>query len=345
MESRHFRNQVLRLSEWPEIDRHLWQAGLGPRSISKGETYASELRPATLRNAMRGYGRWLAVLSQVDRPALFLDPVDRVIPARIRLFLEALRDGGNTNNTIKARFWELRSALRIVRPDCDFSWLNRPGGESLELLLPTERKSVQVLDVRELALWGEDLMDQGLRADAGRQTELFRNGLLVAILANRAPRQRSIASLRLGKTVLLRGDSYQIIFAAENTKSGRRLEYPLRPSLTQRIDHYLTMERPRLLRGQTHNWFWVNRNGDRLGERGIEGIIWRGSKARFGFGFGTHRFRHALATTSLILNPTNPSITAAVLGNSPVVVERNYDHGKQIEAARRWQDVLETYLE
>lgn len=338
--------RILRFGEWPSADRELWQNGLEAGDILTGEAYAAGLRSATIRNSARGYGRWLAVLVQVDRLALSLCPVDRVTPARVRAFLAALQCEGNTNNTIKARFWELRSALRILHPDRDFSWLNKPGGQSLSMLLPTVRKAVRIIDSRELARWGEDLMDEALsRGSTNRRTETYRNGLLVAILSNRAPRQLSLASLRLGHSVALHGACYRLTFHAADTKADKRLAYPLRPSLTPRIDHYLEVERPRLLGRHSHDWFWVNRNGDRLAETGIEGVIRRGSKARFGFSFGTHCFRHALATTNMVLNPTHPGVVAAVLGNSPIVVERNYDHGKQIEAARRWQDVWETYLE
>lgn len=282
---------------------------------------------------------------ELDAPALLLDPGERVTPARVRRFLEALRGEANTNNTINARFWELRSALRIMHPDRDFSWLNKPGGQSLSALLPTVMKPTRIIDIRELARWGQDLMDEGLKENADPRIEWFRNGLLVAILAGRAPRQRSLASLRLGHSILRRGDCYYVALGAEDTKGHKPLRYPLHKSLTPRIDHYLAVERPRLLNGRVHDWFWVNRNGDRLGEIGIEGIILRGAKARFGFAVRTQRFRHSLATTNMILDPTTPGIVAAVLGNSPFVVEHHYDLGGQIEAARRWHNTLDTYID
>ncbi len=335
-----YNDQVLRLPDWPAPDRQLWLAGLEPGDILEGGAYAAGLQPTTLRNSARGYGRWLGVLAHLDPPALLLPPADRVTPARMRLLLRALRREGNTNNTIKARCWEMRSALRIMLPDRDFRWLNKPAGRSLEVLLPTVRKPIRLMSIAELTTWGHDLMRDGMAARPSRRTEDFRNGLLVAILADRAPRLRSLASLRLGRGIRRYGPCYRLTFRIKDTKGKRFLEYDLHPSLTTRIDHYLTVERPRLLDVQNHDWFWVNRDGSRLDEVGITGVTWRGSQARFGFAFGTHRFRSALATAGTVTSAATAATVAAVLGNSPAVAERYYVIGGQIEAARSLHETL-----
>ena len=335
-----YNDQVLRVPDWPAPDRQLWLAGLEPGDILEGEAYAAGLRPTTLRNSARGYGRWLGVLAQVDPPALLLPPADRVSPARMRLFLKALRREGNTNNTIKARFWEMRSALRVMLPGRDYRWLNKPAGQSLEVLLPTRRKPIRLIGLAELTAWAHDLMQDGLAAQPGRRTESFRNGLLVAILADRAPRLRSLASLRLGRGIQRHGPCYRLTFRAQDTKGKRLLEYNLHPSLTPQVEHYLAVERPRLLSGQNHDWFWVNRNGGRLDEVGITGVICRGSQERFGFAFGTHRFRHALATGGIVTSRAATATVAKVLGNSAAIAERYYAIGGQVEAARSLHDTL-----
>jgi site-specific recombinase XerD len=335
-----YNDQVLKLPDWPAPDRQLWLAGLQPGDILEGETYAAGLRPTTLRNSARGYGRWLGVLAHLDPPALLLPPADRVTPARMRLFLKALRRQGNTNNTIKARCWEMRSALRIMLPGRDFHWLNKPAERSLEVLLPTVRKPIRLMSVAELTTWGHDLMRDGLAARPDRSTEEFRNGLLIAILADRAPRLRSLASLRLGRGIQRHGFCYRLTFRIKDTKGHGFLEYDLHPTLTPKIEHYLAVERPRLLGGKDHDWFWVNRDGDRLDEVGITAVIWRGSQARFGFAFGTHRFRSALATAGIVASRATAAIVATVLGNAPAVTERYYVIGGQVEAARSLQDTL-----
>ena len=93
--------------------------------------------------------------------------------------------------------------------------------------------------------------------------------------------------------------------------------------------------------GTVHNWFWVNENGGQLALRGIEGALRRGPLARFGRVLGAHCFRHALETANMIANPTTPAVVAAVLGNSPAVVEQHYILSGQIEAAQRLHNSLE----
>ena len=331
------------LEKWPKPDQQLWQAGLVPGDILEGGAYAEGLRPATICGAAEGYWCWLGVLRQKDPLALLLPPADRVTPTRIRMFLEALRERGNTNNTIKTRFWELRSALRIMQPDRDFRWLNYPAGQSLHAMLPTTLRHVDVMRIDDLARWGQELMGEALQLpESSRRAVQYRNGLLVAMLANRAPRLGSIVTLRLGQGIVRSGPCYRLAFRVGENKGKKRLEYGLTEFLTPWIDHYLAVERAHLLAGATLDWFWINAQGKQLGIRGIEGVIRRGSLAQFGKAFGTHCFRHAFATANMIADPTTPGMVAAVLGNSPAVVEQSYALGGQLEAAARFHDALRT---
>jgi hypothetical protein len=338
--------RVLRLHEWPSLDQALWQEGLLPGDILDGRAYADGLRPTTIRNAARGYGRWLQVLQDTDPAALLLPPTDRATPARARRFLAALQAARNTNNTIKARFWEIRAALRIMRPEINLRWLNYPAGESLHAMLPTTLGQSNIQDIRELAQWGRDLMAEALAMPPSvARAVRYRNGLIIAILANRAPRLRSLATLRWGTGVVRSGDCYRLAFGVADMKGKRRLEYGLHPSLTAPIDHYIEVERPCLQGRRSHGAFWVNQAGNPLGQRGIDGVVRRGSRARFGKAFGPQEFRIALATASMIANPTTPGMIAAVLGNSPAVVEAHYALGGQLEAATQHQHTLEAERE
>lgn len=337
-----YNHSVLHLDQWPDGDRAQWQAGLLPGDILDGRAYADGLRPTTIRNSAQGYGRWLAVLRDADPSALTLPLADRVTPARVRVFLATLQAAANTNNTIKARFWELRSSLRIMSPDRDFRWLNNPAGQSLNRLLPTTLQPIDIMPISELARWGYELMIDalGLPASSHRSMQ-YRNGLLIAILAHRAPRLSSLASLRLGRSIVLAQSACRVAFSAEETKGKRRLEYDLPRSLTPHVAHYVNIERPSVMQSKPHDWFWVQANGNQLRIRGIEGILRHGSMTRFGKVVSAHRFRHALATASMIANPTTPGRIAAVLGNSPAVVEDHYALGGQLEAAIRTQKTLE----
>ncbi|MCW3476284.1 hypothetical protein [Limobrevibacterium gyesilva] len=226
--SRNQQHLVLRPEAWPEIDRRLWQAGLDPGDGLDGPAYAAGLKPITLRNAARGYGRWLAVLAALGELDPSADPAGRVTRQRAGAYLRALRVAGNSNNTIIARFMELRMALRVMRPEADaaFAWLTAPGGRSLASRLPVDRRPIEAIDARVLAGWGRQLMDDAVSlADPRRRGMQFRNGLLIMLLALRAPRLRSIAALRLGRQVLCQGGGARIALEVAGVKNERRLEY------------------------------------------------------------------------------------------------------------------------
>ena len=298
----------------------------------------------TIRNAMRGHGRFLAVLAAEGLLDPAVPPAARVTPAHVRAYLAALRAAGNTNNSIVTRFFDLQAALTIMHPDLDFSWLTSPGGTSLRSLLPATRRRMEPIDSAELLAWGHALMDDALRRrhPIVRGTR-YRNGLLIVLLAVLAPRLRSVAALRLERQIIAHGNGYRLVFTGQDVKNKRHIEYAVPPELVPRIEHYLMVERVELLGDQRHDAFWVNRNGAMLGARGIEGVIRRASRTRFNKTFGTHAFRHALATTAARMDPSNPGLAAAILAISQAVVGEHYNRARQEEAAEAYVTHVEKY--
>ncbi len=325
------------LQAWPEIDQRLWLAGLEP-SDGLDPAYATNLSQATINNARKGYGRWLAVLAGAGELDPSLPPATRVTRVRAKLFLKALQACGNSNNSIHARLWALQSALQVLQPEEDFGWLT--SGLSR---LPVTLREVEAFDSTLLEAWGRELMQSALvhPRPLVRRTR-YRNGLLIAILAVRAPRLRSIAAMRLGRQVTRDADGrWRLSFKAQDMKTQRCVEYRAPDSLVAPIDRYLEVEREEMLQQRRHDWFWVNRNGEKLDARGIEGVIRRASLARFGRIFGPHRFRHSLATTAAYADPSNPGLAASVLAISEDVVEGHYNQARQHDAFRRFQGNLQ----
>jgi integrase len=64
-------------------------------------------------------------------------------------------------------------------------------------------------------------------------------------------------------------------------------------------------------------------------------MIRRASMAEFGEAFGTHRFRHELASALAEADPDNPGVAAAVLGISIAVAEGTYIHRRDRKLAGR----------
>ena len=327
---------VMKLQAWPQIDQDLWRTGTTWDERSHRKPYAATLRPITIRNAMRAYGRLLAVMAEHDLLDTTRSPAERLTREVANVFLEDMFDAGNNNNTIKVRFFDLRAAMRIMHPNVDTEWLTRPGDLSLHVLLPTEPTPRRLWGMRTLYEWGRRMMDRSsLQNDPISRARMYRNGLIISLFASRAPRILSLSLMKLGKQLQLDGVDCWVVFKPADLKSPKTVEYRLPPGLAARVDHYLASERPILLAGADHPDLWIGEHGEPLTLAGIQAMIWRASEAEFGQSFGPHQFRHELASAQAEADCETPGIAAAVLGTSMAVVEAEYTHARNDLAAAK----------
>lgn len=211
--------------DWPPQDQRLWQAGIETGDIMEAPNYAARVRPATLHSVLVGYRSWLVFLRKENRLDLAATPAARVTRANVTAYLRHLR-ANQTNASVIARLSELRSAMLVMHPEADFRWLISPRGRSLSTLLPPTPRPIQNIDSKVLYEWGLGMMrDAPAAPNPEHHRLMYRNGLLIALFAARAPRVRSMASLRLGSTLIPDGTGYRMIFEHEDIKTGRRLEY------------------------------------------------------------------------------------------------------------------------
>ena len=321
---------------WPELDRRLWTTGLQPGDILRGPHYAETLRPATIHNSATGYRSWLAFLRVEGMLDPLVPPMARVTQENVVAYIHALR-ARNRNSSIIQRIGALRSALRVMHPEVDFGWLTSPGGQSLASWLPVSTRPIQAIDSKVLYEWGLATMRDGLsmgNPDARRRE--YRNGLMIALFAARAPRVRSMMSLRLGVNVIRSGGTYRFIFENDDIKTARRVAYDAPAGLTDAIERYITVEREELLAGKTHDWLWVNQYGEPLTVDYISTAIHVRSGRYFGTPFGPHRFRHAMGTTAPMADPAHPGVAAAILGISGHTVEKHYNRASQADVALKF---------
>ncbi|WP_161993707.1 site-specific integrase [Muricoccus nepalensis] len=331
---------VLKLEDWPTTWQELWHTGLRPGELLGKRPYAAKLSDITIRNARRGFGAWLHVLleeSSVDLNAL---PSDSMTPANVRQFFGALRSRGNTDNTLVTRLYDIQCALRIMQPDISFPWLTSPGGVSIRQQLQPEPKRKDAVRSAELLHWGYTLIEAApQRRSADLRLTQYRNGLLIVLFTYLAPRLRSMALLRISKHLEVSDTSYRIVLRREDNKTKReRIDYLVPDDLAPLLAHYLQVIRPALLGDARHDWLWVNANGTRFGQRGIEGMIWRGSEIHLGRKVGPHQFRHALATTAAEKLPDFPALAARILATSPRVVAEHYNRSQDQLAIEAFQE-------
>lgn len=334
------------LWRWPSADRAAWALGCTPGDPFDDPRYADGLSAATLGKARKGYGRWLRFLA--GRGWLDPDqaPVERVTRPLLRAYFRELRRSGNADATVIGRFHELTMALRILEPGCAVSWIRRPDGVSIYTLLPKRKRPMVVPDSGVLFDWGLAMMDearQGRATSSLTQLVAFRDGLLIAILAARGRRLRSMRLLRVGRELAWHGGRYRVELTPEQVKTGKPDRFDLPERLTPYVRHYLAVVRPALLQGQggTEEALWISAQGTPLSEVGIQTRLFRLTRRRFGAGFGPHRFRHAIGTTAALRDPGHPGLAAGLLGISAEVLEQHYNRAGQSLAASRYDELIE----
>jgi len=344
------RRRCLKFASWPAPDRILWEEAVRQRDARTDPNHddldddhvAIEWSPHTLAKAADGYGRWLGFLDWRGELDPDEAPVDRVTRKRAGAFFKLMRELENSPFTIVGRFNELRGALRVLAPGRDMHWLLNPGGRPLRSRMRMVRRPRQIHDCRVLYEWGKRLMIEALSLPGPQRRRVqFRDGLLIAILAARAMRLRSIFEVALGDQILRDDDGWQVLLGPEDIKNRKELAYGLPEDLHPFLERYVAVERQELLQGQQHDWFWVGWDGSRLDYRGVEKRVRWWSGKEFGKAFGPHHFRYCLGTTAEIVNPSAPGLGGAILGITREVYQESYNRAGQADAARRFHVQLQ----
>jgi hypothetical protein len=320
----------------------LFELGVTPVDVfDRHPRPSANLRGTTLSKTVGGYSRWLGFLQFIGELAVEIEPAERVTHARLQCYFDLMKDLGNRPFTILWYFTKLKQALVAMYPGQDFAWILKPNGVPIRSCLTLESMEVLVPDIRELFTWGCDLMHtaQPVCRDLRRAVQ-YRDGLLVAMLATRARRIRSMAALRVGHEIARSGDVYGLALTRDLVKTNCADAVSFPESLTPYIDSYLSITRPLLISGQQHEWFWVSNRGERLALASLQDAVQRRSVERFGRAFGPHRFRHALQTAVVSTSGGTPGLGAAVLSISLATAQAHYNRASQDVAARKYQEII-----
>jgi len=333
---------VLAQSAWPAIDQQLWETGTVPVTGLRRQRHADTLKPRSIYAAREGYGRFLAILAERGLLDPAAGPLERVTFESVAEFFDALQDAGNADNTIKARLFHLRMALRIMIPKAEFDWITRPDGYSLDSFLQQEpADDVPLPPASTLFKWGLELMGaEPMREEQCQKLKScreYRDGLIIALLASRAPRVGSLAQMLIGQNLYMLNGEYWAHLQSMIVKNKRTLEYSFPAELIPYIDRYLAEIRPILLDPKRTNALWGNGNGGSYTYRSIETMIFRRTLKRFGHSFGPHAFRDAFASALATHDPRNPGLAAVILGITEGVVNAHYRKARQADAARKLQ--------
>jgi hypothetical protein len=184
--------------------------------------------------------------------------------------------------TVHGSIAKLRRAAELLNPSIDLAWL-RDIENDLALEMRPASKFHRIVDSDVIIDAGLILMEE---ADAANQKTaldraiLYRNGLMIALLALCPIRPKNFSSLVLDQNIRRIGDNWLIVLSANETKETGSDIRPVRPFLTPYIDRYLSAHRPAFKCASKA--FWAGRYGKPLGYSAVENIVTETTRQRVG---------------------------------------------------------------
>jgi integrase/recombinase XerD len=335
----------MKLADWPSIDRNLWIAALTPADpFAQYSGSRANRRPITNRNVERGYGRWLTFLSRRGALKDETDPAGRITAEAVRDYVRELDALGNKKNSILARLEELAEMAKVLGPAQDWRFIGRMARKVRGRSEAAPSKRSRLVGTDQLFALGLKLIDgASKRPTPLRSATMFRDGLIIALLALRPLRRRNLSELTIGRDLLRTGDDWTIMLSSSATKTDTTLEYSWPEPLLAALETYLTVHRPVLVArrgrwyGALRDRLWVSSDGSPFTQMGIYDRIIQRTRAAFGSSINPHLFRNAAATTVAIHDPVHVRLAAPLLGHRTfATTERSYIQAQTLQAHREF---------
>jgi integrase len=303
----------------------------------------ARLAKTTLHAYWMGWRRFLGFLTLTEPDALEKTPAERLTAERVRRFVEHLRET-NTPHSVAAQTDKLYGSARTLMPYKDWTWLLKiktrlfaaaPRGNRVRPVIT----SVQLVDLG-MALMEERKIsaDKPIPiADAVR----FRDGLMIALLAQVPLRPRNSAALEIGRDVIKQDDNWSIVISPDDTKTRTYLDFEIPDSIRGHFATYLALVRPRMLRRSGCRALWVSPKGGPLSYSAFWPVFARHTIERLGFRVTPHDVRDAAATLWAIARPEQVGISRDLLAHADLrTTAKHYNRARGIEASRAHSRVI-----
>ena len=315
----------LPFARWPEADRRLWAARMEAGSLFDDDRPGAALSEGARRGRRYAYSSFLGYVAHHGPTRLSLSPlqrVDRDLIAAYVTFLRETRGEIAISIDLERIYYVLRSFGGV-----DIAWLRMVGHRVRRNARPKPRPFVTSDQLYQLGL---DLMDHAAGETGAngsildRQAKMYRDGLMIALLAAIPIRRRAFAAMRIGRHLVRVGDRWALVVPECDSKTGRAFEYEVGQELSARVDTYLARYRPTITGAERHDGVWASRHGHPMAANTILQSITRRTVERFGHAVSPHRFRGAAATFWSIADPENVRGAKDLLGHTTFAMTEKY---------------------
>jgi integrase/recombinase XerD len=323
--------------DWPATDRLLWEHAFG-----QDDPFAEiRLAKASQDRCMWSWRRFLGFLALNEPDALEITPAERLTIGRVKTFVAHIAET-NAPNSVAAVIEGLYKAARAMVPDHDWSWL-RAIKLRLHAAVPARSPPGPVLTSVRLLELGLKLMDQSKQQLNAKldvhQAVTFRDGLMLGLVAFAPLRPKNLASLEIGRHLVLVRDRWFVIIPGDETKTKKPIQFEIPKILLPYLTYYLDTVRAAILRGRRHHALWVSPKGRALSYVGICKSFARLSE-RLGVRFSPHDARDAAVTTWAIARPDQICVSRDLLYHSRLDTTGLYNRVRGIEASRAYREMI-----
>ena len=337
--ARHY----LPVADWPAPDRALWATVTRRGDILDGAGALASLAPRTLEHYRHSYGRWLTFLRLREKLDPNTSPASRVTPATVAAFVQELRSQV-APLTVAQRIIGLEQVVRAFAPEEDWTWLRAVARRLSNAARPVRDKRSKLRPSDELTATGLRLMAEAEAAvggSLGRRANLYRDGLMLALLAMRPFRLTNFAGIRLDQHLRRVGSGWTICFAAEETKTRVPLELPFPEELVANLERYLDHWRRILLGKTSSDRLWISSWRTPMSEDSVRYRIRQTTARYFGSAMWPHLFRDCLATHIAVTDPEHVRMATPLLGHrTGRTTQKHYNLAGQRQAASVWHAAL-----
>lgn len=344
-------SRCIAFADWPPDLQHSWTFAITSGGLLRKGGKAAQWADATKSHVSRAVGYFLHWAHSQGLMRGSTPGADLVTAPHVLAFAEAgrleMRDV-----SVRSRLVGLCRGMAVMFPERDWSWM-RPiinaipdgGAESRRHKLPRIRHS------NELRRLGFDLCAKADASTAPRPIDravLFRDGVIIAFLAERPIRRKNLTRLEIGVHVVRTSAGWRIFLPKEQVKNKQQYDHFISDDIGALIERYIEVYRPVLLAARTVEiqlgkpYLWISARGTKLAPNSCFSAVRSRTAAAFGRSLSLHLFRDCAMSTAAMNMPEQVRAGMHVLGNrSFAVTEAAYNMAPVSHAASKLHDVYE----
>jgi integrase len=334
---------VVHFDAWPPEDRRRWNVAVCPADILD-DAPGSRLADATKLWRRREYSLFLGFVREHSPHLLTRIPEERCTRDMLAAFIQ-VRARSCSPITQSIQLDMLRYTLAMLCPTVDWRWIGQIARRIKKQGRPKRKPHITSEQLYQLGICLMDAVLDGPERGGYfgfRDAIQFRDGLIIALLADAPMRSRAYVALRIGLHLARSGEAWSLDIPAADMKTKEPIEYPISPVLVTYLQSYLETYRRRIPGADRHDWLWPSASGGQLSAISLLNAVKKRTRKAFGSPITVQAFRRAAATLWAERDPKNVQGSADLLGHASLrMTERHYNMARCRLAGRAGAFVID----